>query len=593
MTRLFAFVVSAALLGASSALAQATPPAHISVVDGSATVDRETGSETAVADLPIVAGDRVHTTEGRAEILLGDGSALHLDEQTAIDVNAADVVRLLGGRLVLFAEPGAAGGVQVDASPASVRMVSPGEARLSLFDDGHGVFLDVAMVRGEAEIVTDSGTTMLQAGERVVVREGEAPGPIVSFNSAQADAFYQWSNVLLNSRRGTTSAEYLPAGLTSYGAALDENGSWSYLAPYGYVWYPHVEEGWRPYYHGRWCWRGADIGWTFVGEGQWTWPTHHYGRWGLTSAGGWFWIPGTTWSSAWVQWAVAPGYVSWCPLGPNNAPVVGFRTARGSGSHAWTVVRASVFDSGDNVPRHPINPHAFQGPTAPAFVVQTTPPMAVRRGTIGVVGPVARGTEPRAEHSRRGFAASVDGPSTGPVDDGRAVPRGPRVIHTPSSSAPSVVYYRGGTVTTDNGQGSARVPERSAVGVPHGEMPVHPRDAYASGGFVAPHGRNHPVMPENPGYVPKGFGPMPSSRYAPPPVPYRNGPPIIAVPRATVPGAGVPPLFAAPRATVPGAGVRPMVTGPPPAPAPPPPAPASGSSSSHATAAPRSGNPHR
>ena len=31
--------------------------------------------------------------------------------------------------------------------------------------------------------------------------------------------------------------------------------------------------------------------------------------------------PGADWAPAWVSWASAPGYVSWCPLGWNNRPI--------------------------------------------------------------------------------------------------------------------------------------------------------------------------------------------------------------------------------------------------------------------------------
>ena len=127
----------------------------------------------------------------------------------------------------------------------------------------------------------------------------------------------------MDGRRGTTSAQYLPADVRVYGSTFDQYGVWSYNAPYGYVWYPRVATSWRPYYHGRWRHAGR-YGWTFVGSDPWGWATHHYGRWGLSAAGAWSWIPSAGWGAAWVNWAVAPGYVGWCPLGWNNRPVLGF-----------------------------------------------------------------------------------------------------------------------------------------------------------------------------------------------------------------------------------------------------------------------------
>src|SRR6185436_17864742 len=89
------------------------------------------------------------------------------------------------------------------------------------------------------------------------------------------------------------SATYLPQDLQSYGSTFDRDGSWQYSAPEGYVWYPTVTPGWRPYYYGSWS-AVPSYGWTWVGTEAWSWPTHHYGRWGY-GRNAWYWIPGRTW----------------------------------------------------------------------------------------------------------------------------------------------------------------------------------------------------------------------------------------------------------------------------------------------------------
>jgi hypothetical protein len=547
----------ALLLALTSAGAQTAPPAHISVVDGAATVSRTSGSEMAVPDLPLDPGDRVRTGDGHVEIVTGDGSVLHLDAQTTVDVNAMGVVRLLGGRLVVSATQ-AGDSVQVDAVPASVRLSLGSEGRLSLFQDTDGVYLDVAMIRGDASVTTAMSATSVFAGSRVIVRSGQAPSEEMAFNSAESDPFFDWSNSLLDERRGTTSAQYLPSDLGSYSASFDQGGSWSYLAPYGYVWYPTVVAGWHPYYQGRWCRR--DDGWNFVGDGgRWNYPTHHYGRWGVGSNGGWFWVPGRQWSSAWVQWAAAPGYVSWSPLGTNDKPVgtwasrTDMRT--GAPGRGWTVVRSTTFADGANVSKQAIDVRALARTPTPAFVQQTTPPqVAVSRGHFGVAGPAVPAqvrAVPRAS---------------------AAVPtRAARVMTPPAPSVPPVVYYRGGSVTTGN-----------AADVHPGH--AHARDAAASRGMTV-------------------------GGVQPPPIPYRNGPPIIAAPRAVPPGgahtgppimAGPPPVIGAPPAFGSAAGARAgggAITRPAPpahaAPAPPPPpAPApTAAPPAHAVASPRSGSP--
>ena len=210
----------------------------------------------------------------------------------------------------------------------------------------------------------------------------------MAFNSARADAFYLWSQGLLDSRRGTTSAAYLPSDLNVYASSFDQDGSWSYLAPYGYVWYPTVAATWRPYYYGKWRFYGG-YGWTFIGHGgRWLYPTHHYGRWGLNPAQRWYWIPvarlvarmGALGRGAGIRWLVSARVEQ-----PSRARVLGTSRllqrlqpwARVDGRHCGLVRprlrRRRAFQSA----------RCSAGPSAPSFVVQPTQPrIAVPRGSV-------------------------------------------------------------------------------------------------------------------------------------------------------------------------------------------------------------------
>jgi len=95
---------------------------------------------------------------------------------------------------------------------------------------------------------------------------------------------------------------------------LSPYGYWTFVAPYGRVWVPSVGYGWRPYYYGQWVL--TDWGWTFVSDDPWGWAAYHYGRWNWGVGVGWYWIPGTVWGPAWVNWRYGGGFVTWCPLGP-------------------------------------------------------------------------------------------------------------------------------------------------------------------------------------------------------------------------------------------------------------------------------------
>jgi hypothetical protein len=547
----------------SAAQEQVAVPAHISVAEGTVAVDRESGTETGLADLPLVEGDRVRTEQGRAEILLGDGSALHMDAQTSVDINGASIVRLLGGRLVVFGEPSAVGALQVDAAPASVRLTSSGESRISLYDGGAGPVLDVAVVRGAVEVVTDGGTSYVQAGQRVLVEEGALPSTPVPFNSAQMDSFYRWSAQLLDQRRGTQSAAYLPDELTSYASDFDNSGAWSYMAPYGYVWYPTVGTGWCPYSHGKWTHVGQGVGWSFVGNGgRWTYPTHHYGRWGTNASGGWFWIPGRTWSSAWVQWAVSPGYVGWCPLGWNDRPVVGWNGGavvtpyghHGGPWRAWTVVPKTTFARGGSIGRTPLDPQALRGPS-PGFVVQREAPHVI-------IPRVPRGT----------LTPNVSTTGSVATRTGSVAPRTGSVSTLPSTPPP-VIYHRGTPISPDAQRYPPSGPDRAGVAVPRG-LPAtpgaSPGTANIRGGSVttqtARDGRSTTGTPQVGAGTARGLSPSPGTGDSPRSggtmrtTPAPPAPPAAAAP--TPPATAKPAPPAAPPATSSGIVVAHPVGGP-------------------------------
>jgi hypothetical protein len=362
----------------------ADPPAHVSFVDGAAVLERDGQPDSAPSNMPLLAGDRIRTQGGRVEILFADGSTLHLDANTTMDFQSDELVRLLDGRIRL-AIPGPDRRVayRIDAPSASAVIFQPGEYRLSVLHTSREPEIELAVLRGAAELVNDDGRTPLRAGERAYARANAAPSYAYVFNSASWDAFDRWSEARRDQRLGV-SAQYLPDEVRPYATSFDRYGSWRYEPTYGHVWYPTVAVDWRPYYRGRWV-TLRPYGWTWVGLDPFAWPTHHFGRWGF-SAGAWFWIPGRTWGPAWVSWAYAPGYVSWCPLGWNNRPVIQFVNvnvySRGYDPwRAWTVVPRRHFGVDY------VNVHYVAGNRFDARVWRTFEPRQAAPATSGYAVP--------------------------------------------------------------------------------------------------------------------------------------------------------------------------------------------------------------
>ena len=327
-------------------------PAHCAIVDGAASSSATGTVEPAEENVPLLAGDRLRTERGRVEVLFADGSALDVDEYTRVDLLSDSLIRLLDGRVRLsIARATSTLDYRVDAPAGSV--VDRDRRRLS-----HRASAAAGGRSGTAgrRCCADrrNSTTLTAARscapgmEALARRSSSRRRSPYAFNVGHGDAFDRWVERFTpsgsaHSRRAVSAA----GAATTTAASFDSNGSWDYLPSYGgYVWYPRVAVGWRPYSVG-----------TLVGlrelrvvlgrRGRWAWPTHHYGRWGL-AANRWYWVPDRRWAPAWVSWGGAPGYVSWCPLGYNGYPVVGFSAGVGVGRYsdpwsAWTVVPSRVF----------------------------------------------------------------------------------------------------------------------------------------------------------------------------------------------------------------------------------------------------------
>lgn len=420
-SRMFRVLAVCLAFGCAEALAQepqtGQPPAHIALVDGSATLEREGRADTATVNLPLLHGDRLRTDAGRVELLLGDGSALYLDYHTQVDLQSDTLIRLMAGRVTLRVRGAEAGQEParylLDTPAGSVRTSDAGVYRVSLLTAERRVEVELAVVRGRAELVTSEGAMAVRAGERSVGHDGEKPSAPQAFNSARLDAFDQWAEPREEGVASTRSYQYLSPEVQSYARTFDQHGNWAQMQPYGYVWYPSVAPGWRPYYNGYWNVVGR-YGWTWIGSDPWAWPTHHFGRWGYSRTGTWFWIPARQWAPAWVHWAISPGYVSWCPLGFDGRPVLDLwsRSAPNRFAdpwNAWTLLPLQALGQ-----RAPIPSAAVDGrrvaPDPRSFIVQQAPPPFRAAGHITGPASVPTGTAvPRTGVDPRAAASLIGG----------------------------------------------------------------------------------------------------------------------------------------------------------------------------------------
>lgn len=358
------------------------PPPHLAYADGVVDLELDGQVEPATPSTALLAGDRVRTRNGRAEIVYADGTVVHLDRDTAIEVMSPTRLRLTGGRLVVRTSAALSDAFVVDTAAASIEMSPRGEYGVTM--DERRRDLSLAVARGLADAETWSGRLVVRAGERADVPDSGA-ARLYAYNSARFDAFERWSAERVNAFTTAASAAQLPYELRAHGPVMDQYGTWGHVPTYGSVWFPRVGPTWRPYFEGRW--RHTRYGWTWIGYDPWAWPTHHYGRWGF-SGGVWFWIPARVWAPAWVSWAYAPSYVSWAPLGWDGRPVLALSLRIGGYDpwRAWTVLPSHRLGHRGNLRPWVVDGGRLPHQVRSGFQVRTSPvrSLSVDRGVRSV-----------------------------------------------------------------------------------------------------------------------------------------------------------------------------------------------------------------
>ena len=512
-------------------IAPASPapaPPNLAFTDGVVDLVLDGVNEAADPPVMLTAGDVLRTRNGRAEVVFGDGTLLHLAPDTEIDLLGDERLRLTAGRVLVRISHAASQPYVIDTPASSVRLDAHGEYGITADRSGR---LEVNVARGSAT-VADAQEWTIRGGQMLTLRGSGGRPLIAAFNSARWDAFESWSYERANGIAVSVSAAQLPYELRPYAPTLDRHGRWDYVAPHGYVWFPSVGAAWRPYYDGSWAF--THYGWTWHGRDRWAWPTHHYGRWGYTGSF-WYWIPASVWAPAWVTWSVGAGYVSWAPLGWHTPSR--FDTWRDHPAYApryspwrgWTVLPRQQFGPRRNVRAHAIDGERLDNVAQRMLLSRATPArtddVAVPRQSSGVPargnvrrppsypprsarggGDGAVATSPGAESagapspssSWSGAARRVSGADdrgsrdrARPRGAGEAQGRGQRAGEQDSGQARDTggrtagEGRRGGAVRSPNAGSDAGAAPRSA---PKGAAPStrQPRSSGAAGGAAVP-----------------------------------------------------------------------------------------------------------
>ena len=293
---------------------------------------------------PLTTGDRLSSGQkARAELELG-GGALRIAGQTDLGLlNLNDQlaqIELTQGSLnisVQSLDPGQS--YEIDTPTLAFVVDQPGIFRVDI--DSNGQSTEVTALDGNATVYGEnSAQRPINAGHRYRFDDtGLINGTIADISGG--DAFDAWCNDRDRHYAQYATTQYVSQDVVGY-QDLAQNGDWDSDSDDGAIWYPaDVDSDWAPYQDGSWAYI-APWGWTWVDNARWGFAPYHYGRWAHTHRG-WGWVPGPVGvrpvyapalvafvggSTGWGAGA-RPGYVGlggagpihpigWFPLGPGE-----------------------------------------------------------------------------------------------------------------------------------------------------------------------------------------------------------------------------------------------------------------------------------
>lgn len=316
---------------------------RVSLIHGDVSTQHNGSTDWAVATMntPVVPGDSVATgAGGRTEVELDFANILRMDQNSSAKI--ADLTRkhiqvqLGSGLMDLSVTAGSEAQSEIDTPNMSVHPVGDGIFRVEVRSDSD---TRVIVVRGQADISTQQGSTRISAGQMITIRGTDNPQYQTS-DAPGRDEWDQWNGD--RDRHINQAASWQHTDRYYVGSQdLDAYGRWQNVPDYGNVWVPSGGADWAPYRDGRWTYEPY-YGWTWVSYEPWGWAPYHYGRW-FVYGGSWCWWPGPVagYPEYYPVWA--PAYVSFFGFGGHAGFGIGFGVGFGFGRVGWLAIGPGDF----------------------------------------------------------------------------------------------------------------------------------------------------------------------------------------------------------------------------------------------------------
>lgn len=244
--------------------------ARISYISGPVSYGRgddPDGWDPAITNVPFTLGDRIYSSDGRAELQLPGGNFVRVGRQsylTALTLTYDTKQFYLGNGdatiIIRRLDPDEI--FEIDTPNVAVTFDTPGRYRVEVDDDAN---TRVIVRRGTAVVAADGREVTVEQAEMRITGMDSPRYEIVGLGAV--DTFDRW----VDERDGRYERAYRDAD--RYGNEsmvgledLAEHGRWEEIPEYGYAWTPtRVAVGWQPFTVGHWFWQDP-WGWTWISE---------------------------------------------------------------------------------------------------------------------------------------------------------------------------------------------------------------------------------------------------------------------------------------------------------------------------------------
>jgi hypothetical protein len=274
---------------------------RLSEVKGEVQLDRQTGKgfESAMANLPVIEGERLKTGNGVAEVEFEDNSTVRVAQNSLVEFP----------RLELLPSGAKASAINVVQGMVYVSLVNTkgneftvnvGQNKINLPPDTHirlqltADQASLAVLHGDALVAELSGDTTIGKDKTMTFSLAGQTQPVIAKNVTQ-EPLDSWDHDAVQYHKSFANATSFGNSPYSYGINdMNYYGSFSSGCG-GSMWRPYfASASWDPYGSGAWAYYPT-AGYSWVSPYPWGWTPYHYGSWAFCQGIGWGWQPGGMW----------------------------------------------------------------------------------------------------------------------------------------------------------------------------------------------------------------------------------------------------------------------------------------------------------